>query len=192
MRTSQKIKRSFKPGQIYRSGDLSPAIRRHLSRLVSEETLQRISRGLYYCPEKSAFGSVPPDDQKMIRAFLKRGRFLLISLNSYNALGVGTTQLYNEQRVYNYKRRGKIKLGGRTFYFFKKKVFPKIISPEFLLVDLINNIDDLAEDRSKILERAKQKASLMDRKKLRRAVKAYASIKAQKFLKSCSQEFLTK
>ena len=96
-------------------------------------------------------------------------------------MGIGTTQLYNEQRVYNLKRRGEIKIGKKTFHFIKKRSFPKMISPEFLIVDLIDNIDKLAEDRAKVLNNVKRKALSMDQKKLRRAVSNYGGSKARKF-----------
>jgi len=107
--------------------------------------------------------------------------FLLVSFNDYNALGIGITQLYNEQRVYNLKRRGEIKIGKRTFHFIKKRSFSKTISPEFLLVDLIDNIDKLAEDRVKVLNNVKRKALSMDQKKLRHVVSNYGGSKARKF-----------
>lgn len=58
-------------------------------------------------------------------AFLKDDRFLLTSPNAYNALGLGTTQLYNRRVVYNHKRHGKFVRGGRTYDFRVKPHFPR-------------------------------------------------------------------
>ncbi|WP_426032776.1 hypothetical protein [Caulobacter sp. DWP3-1-3b2] len=62
------------------------------------------------------------------------------------SLGVGTTQLHNKTVVYNHKRHGKFALGGRTYDFRMKPAVPKKLSREFLLVDLVNNLDQLGED----------------------------------------------
>jgi hypothetical protein len=76
-----------------------------------------------------------------VAGFLKDHRFLLASPNAYNALGVGTTQLYDKTVVYNHKRHGQFSLGGRTFDFRQKPSLPKKLTREFLLVDLANNLD---------------------------------------------------
>lgn len=181
MKATKRFNKAFRAGKVYRREDLQPEAKRCLFDLVSEGILQRISRGLYYCPQHTDFGIAPPEDRELIRAFLRDDPFLLISFNDYNALGIRTTQLYNEQRVYNLKRRGEIKIGKGRFHFIKKRSFPKEISPEFLIVDLINNIDKLAEDRVKVLNNVKRKALSMDQKKLRRAVSNYGGSKARKF-----------
>jgi len=53
----------------------------------------------------------------LVGGFLKDDRFLLTSMNAYNALGVGTTQLYSKKTVYNHKRHGDFTLGGMTYAF---------------------------------------------------------------------------
>ena len=161
----------------YRRSDLaqwSIAVDRYLKRLVVEGTLQKIARGLYYCPAKASFGPVPPEDEKLVRAFLKDDNFLLMSPNLYNSLGVGTTQLYNKRVVYNHKRRGQFMLGAKEFDFRFKHKFPKELSEEFLLVDLLNNLNELAEDREDILQSVKEKVLKEPESQMRRTVNAYA------------------
>ncbi len=97
-------------------------------------------------------------DSALVASFLKDDRFLLASPNVYNALGVGTTQLYNKTVVYNHKRHGEFMLGGRTFEFRQKPTFPKQLTREFLLVDLVNNLGRLAESEEEVLARVKEKA----------------------------------
>src|ERR1700722_1924745 len=123
-----EVKQHLRPGQVYRRADLeqwSSAVDRHLQQLQNEGALTKLSNGLYYCPKKTAFGEAPAEDAKLVEAFLKDRRFLLHSPNAYNALGVGTTQLYNETIVYNHKRHGRFELGGRAFDFRFKPAFPK-------------------------------------------------------------------
>ncbi|MBU3820992.1 hypothetical protein KO566_02880 [Flavobacteriaceae bacterium XHP0103] len=152
--------------------------------------LEKISQGLYYYPKESVFGTVPPDEETLVQSFLKDDDFLVTTPNAYNALGVGTTQLYNKQVVYNHKRHGEFQLGGRTFFFHLKPRFPKKLTPEFLLVDLVNNLDALAEDTQEVLSKAKAKAQSMDPKKMQQAVKAYGGVKAKKVFASIAESKL--
>jgi len=121
----------------------SNAVDRHLKQLVSQGTLTKLAGGLYAYPKKTAFGNAPAEDDKLIEAFLKDRRFLLVSPNPYNNLGVGTTQLYDKTIVYNRRRHGDFQLGGRKFAFRVKADFPRTLTKEFLLVDLVNNLDQL-------------------------------------------------
>ena len=114
-------------------------------------------------------------------AFLKDNRFLITSPNAYNSLGVGTTQLYNETVVYNHKRHGNFKLGGREFRFRMKPNFPRSLSKEFLLIDLVNNLDRLAEDTDEVLARVREMVPSMDTQALSQAVSEYGGVRAKKF-----------
>lgn len=95
----------------------------------------------------------------------------MFSSNTYNALGVGTTQLYNEQIVYNRKRHGKFKFGNRIFNFQVKTYFPKELSKEFLLIDLVNNVNRLAEEQDVVLGRVVQVAACMDISVLKKMIR---------------------
>lgn len=179
------LKKHLQQGQVYRREDLakwSGSVDRHLGLLVKEGTLQKLSRGLYYVPEQTVFGKTPPDEKIVIRSFLKDDRFLVICPNEYNSLGVGTTQLYNQRRVYNHKRHGKFELGNRHFDFRIKPHFPKKLTQEFLLVDLVNNLNSLAEDREAVLRNIFSKATHMEEEKLRDSVAEYGNTKTKKLL----------
>jgi len=179
-----KLKKHLHPGEVYRRADLaqwSNAVDRHLHQLQEEGKLTKLSAGLYYCPKQTAFGKAPVEDEKLVEAFLKDKRFLLSSPNAFNALGVGTTQLYNETVVYNHKRHGHFPLGGRTFDFRVKPHFPKALSEEFLLVDLVNNLDRLAENADAVLSHVKDKSKALDTPAFRRTVRNYGDLRARKF-----------
>ena len=184
MSAVDKLKRHLRPGQVYRRADLLPwsnAVDRHLKQLVEEGTLTKLSGGLYYCPKRTNFGAAPAGDEKLVEVFLKDHRFLLTSPNAYNVLGVGSTQLYNETVVYNHKRHGRFSLGNRTFDFRRKPHFPSALSREFLLVDLVDNLDRLAEHKPSLLEGVKKQAKSADHKALKKAVREYGGVKARKF-----------
>jgi hypothetical protein len=174
----------LRPGQAYRRADLarwSTSVDRHLRRAVDTGLLTKAAGGLYYAPKKTAFGAAPAEDEALVSTFLKGGPFLLASPNAYNSLGLGATQLHNKTVVYNHKRHGQFTLGGRTFDFRMKPAFPPRLSPEFLLVDLVNNLDRLGEDPQEVLERVKGRLSASDHAKLKRAVKQYGSERAKTF-----------
>ena len=190
MTALQEIRVHLNPGHIYRRADIekwSNAVDRHLSQLQKEKTLFKLSGGMYYCPKESPFGPVPPSDHELVKAFLKDDRFLLTTPNAYNSLGVGTTQLYNETVVYNHKRHGIFKLGVRSFRFVLKHHFPSDLCDEFLLVDLVDHIDQLAENRERVLNLVKAKAQSMDQKYLKNAVLNYGGVRAKKLFKSIAE-----
>jgi len=190
MHKVNELQEHLQSGQVYRRADLvqwSNSVDRHIQQLICKGVIQKLSGGVYYCPKKTAFGDVPPDDVILIRAFLKDNHFYMASLNAYNSLGVGTTQLYNEKLVYNHKRDGRFTLNGRQFYFLKRSRFPEKSSQEFLLVDLINNLKFLAEDEESVLMNVAQKVRSMDKLRLMRAVKMYAGVRTKSYFEKLIQ-----
>lgn len=187
MKCLEKLKQRLKPGAVYRRSDLakwSKSVDRHTHELVQEGVLEKLQNGLYYYPKSSIFGNVPADEKTLVKAFLKEDDFLMTSPNAYNTLKLGTTQLYNTLIVYNHKRHGTFELGGRKFEFRMKHRFPRKLTKEFLLVDLINNLKSLAEDTEMLKVRAREKALQMNTKKLRQTVRRYANISSKKYFDS--------
>jgi hypothetical protein len=183
----QELKKHLRPGEVYRRQDLarwSNAVDRHLKQLVEDGTLTKLRGGLYLFPKDTDFGKAPAEDEKLVGAFLRDHRFLLTSPNAYNALGVGTTQVYDKTIVYNHKRHGPFSLGGRTFEFRYRPAFPSKLSLEFLLVDLVNNLDQLAENREEVLARVKKKAQSYDAPRLQRAARDYGNVGTRKFFQA--------
>lgn len=183
MKQLEKLKRQLKPGEVYRRADLlewTSAIDRHLPQLVKDGALEKLSGGLYYAPRQSVFGKTPADEQELVSSFLKDNRFVVTSPSDYNTLGVGTTQLYNERRVYNQKRHGVFKLGNRTFNFVRKPYVPTKVTREFLLVDLVNNINRLEEDQKVLLDNVKRKVKEVDKNKLKQLVRDFGTVGAKK------------
>ncbi|KCZ53783.1 hypothetical protein HY30_19185, partial [Hyphomonas chukchiensis] len=143
MTATAELKKRLRPGQVYRRKDLarwSNAIDRHLRLLLDEGRLEKVGPGLYMAPRKTRFGSAPASPEKLVETFLGDDRFLMVSPNAYNSLGLGTTQLYNEPVVYNRKRHGHFKLDGRPYDFRMRASVPPSLNVEFLLVDLLHNL----------------------------------------------------
>ncbi len=174
---------ALKAGHVYRREDLarlSNAVDRHLHELVSMGKLQKLAQGLYHAPKQSNFGPLPPADDVVVKGFLRDKAFLVFSPSSYNAVGLGTTQLYNQTWVYNHKRHGVFRLGNRQFDFRVKPRFPKKLTREFLYVDLLNNLEELPEDREVVLKQARSKLPSFDLDRLQKAVENYGNMATRK------------
>ena len=186
MKKVEYLQSKLKQGSVYRRKDLeqwSTAVDRHVKELLASGHLVKLSGGLYACPRKTAFGNVLPDDKVILKAFLKGDDFLVISPNSYNSLGLGTTQLYNRTIVYNRRRHQPLlQFGNRSFDFHKKRDFPKKLSPEFLLIDMVENLDTIAEDKEVILDNVLSLSDdKIDKKKVLHLAQKYASPTTKNF-----------
>jgi hypothetical protein len=186
----EELKTHLKAGQAYRRADLirwSTSVDRHIKQLVEGGVLKKVSGGLYVYPKATAFGPAPASDKDIVAAFLRDHRFLLASPNAYNSLGVGTTQLYDRTVVYNHKRHGEFQLGGRKYAFRVKPRFPKSLTTEFLLVDLVNNLDQLAETKDDVLKRVMKRAVAADKPRLRRAVHEYGNERTKRLFEQARE-----
>ena len=65
-------------------------------------------------------------------------------------------------------------LGGKVFDFRSKHKFPKELSEEFLLVDLLNNLNELAENREYVLNNVKEKVLGKSESQMKRVFNTYA------------------
>lgn len=183
----ETLRQNIKPGHVYRRSDLeyySSAIDRHLGMLTKDGSLIKVSQGVYYAPKSSKFGLVPPDDVVLVESFLKDSDFLMVKPNVYNTLGLGLTQLYNTTWVYNHKRKGEFKFNGKSFEFKIKSSFPNQLTKEFLLVDLLNNLDELAEDQNQTIKRLPENLSSFNNEELMRVAQQYGSGRTKQLLKS--------
>jgi hypothetical protein len=186
-RKMRLLRQHIEPGKVYRRSDLeyySTAVDRHLSQLTQDGTLQKLSQGLYYAPKKTKFGIVPPDDHNLVERFLKDDSFLLVSPNAYNTLGLGLTQLYNTTWVYNHKRSGEFRFKGKTFLFKLKSGFPAKLSKEYLLIDLLNNLDELAENKELIIKNFQNIIHRIDANELVKMARQYGSGMTKNLVKS--------
>ena len=183
MGAAAQIADELQVGRVYRRMDLahlSKSVDRHINQLLSIGMLKKLARGLYYAPRHSRFGPLPPSDEQVVKEFLRDTDFLILSPSSYNTVGLGTTQLYNITLVYNHKRHGVFKLGNRQFHFRVKPRFPKKLTPEFLYVDLLNNLDELAEDRDAVLSQARTKLLAFNPSQLQKALDRYGNMATRK------------
>ena len=81
------------------------------------------------------------------------------------------------------ERHGVFRLGNRQFDFRMKPRFPKKLTPEFLYVDLLNNLDELAEDRDAVLRQARDSLPSFGPVRLQRAADSFGSVATRKRLR---------
>lgn len=186
MRSTAKLMSHLETGKVYRRETLMPytkAVDRDLLSLSKMGTLKKVAPGLYYYPKKSRFGELPPSDFDLVNTFLKDDPFLLFSWNDYNSLQLGLSQLYNKMVVYNRKRHEEVRLGNKMFDFRRpNKGFPAELSKEFLLVDLLNNLSEFADNPEEVKRHVKEKLSSFNLEKLRLLSKWYGKVSTKKFL----------
>ena len=93
-----KLKSALVPGEVYRRAVLVPLASnfdRHLAKLVAEGHLKKISQVMYAAPKNTEFGEAPPNTESLLKSFLKDDLFVVYGPSQFNALGLGTPQLYN-------------------------------------------------------------------------------------------------
>jgi len=61
-----------------------------------------------------------------------------------------------------------------------KPRFPKKLTPEFLYVDLLNNLGELAEDRDAVLSQARTKLMSFNQARLQQALNSYGNMATRK------------
>ena len=183
MNAMNRIGNRMTPGEVYRRAELaqySDSLDRDLRQLVDADEVRKLWRGVYYRPEVFFFGKGYPEFKKILAAYLKDDDFFMTSLNHYNGLRIGTTQLYFQRLVYTKKLRGQRKVFGQNCFFMNRK-FPKKPTIEFYYVDLFNNLEMLAEELDLVRERAVRNIFEMGIDKVRHAAHAYGKPSTIKF-----------
>lgn len=139
--------RNIEDGAVYTAKDFlrwDANPNRLLLQLEAEGMAKRLGHGLWqYRPQENRFGSVPPSSDKLLDAFLGKGQYLLTGSQYWNALGLGSTQMWKMDLVYNQHVEGQKSFGAKEF-LFKRKSFPLNPDPEWYVVDLFNNREKMS------------------------------------------------
>lgn len=191
MKNAENVKAAMRLGRVYRRQDLeglTTAVDRDLKTLVESGEVKKFGYGLYYRPKKNVLGDTPPDNRELVRAFLKTDDFLLTSYNHFTSLGLGLTQVYNAAVVYNHKRAGEFRLGGKRFQFRLVPAYPRKLSREYLLVDLLNHLGKLPDDVAAVRKNLKYHINEFDHSKVSECLLRYGNPAAKAILKRIAQE----
>ena len=143
---------TFESGRVYRTRELgrwSANAPRLAQRLVRDGQLVQLAHGLFAAPRGSRFGTVPPTDEALLRAFLDGEPFVFTGPERWNALGLGTTSVFATPLVYNTKRSGRFTFGGRQF-LLRRVAFPEAPTPEWFVVDLFENAEQAGASREEL------------------------------------------
>lgn len=175
----------MRQGRAYRRQDLataSTAIDRDLKTLVDGGHARKLAGGLYCRTGKNPFGVEAPNENELVRAFLKSKDFLLASNEDFIQLGLGPARLFDNPVVYNHKRSGVYQLGGQRFRFRIVRAYPKSMSREYLLVDLLNHSGEFPGDADRVIENLKSRPHALDREKLAACLERYGRLRARTLL----------
>lgn len=181
---AQQMLKSMRAGKIYRQCELQakwPNASHDLATLVKEGYVEKASSGLYYKPSRTKYGLVAPKDEELVRSFLQDDDFLLVDVNSYTSLVGGLTQLSMGYKVLNRRRHGLFNLAGFHFDFRVRRAYPKKVTKEFLLVDLLDNIKEV-EDGTPIQEKLVPRLKEYDPNLLLRTASLYGNRSTEKLL----------
>jgi hypothetical protein len=100
------------------------AVIKHLNRMVKSGKINKLSKGKYYKPQQSVFGTLLPEQYQIVKDLLEdenRKRIGYITGNSiYNSLGF-TTQVSNTIQIGAQYTRPRLKRGRFSIIFIKQK-----------------------------------------------------------------------
>ena len=131
------------------------AIIKHLNRMVQSGKIDKLSKGKYYKPQESVFGTLLPEQYQIVKDLLEedgRKRIGYITGYSiYNSLGF-TTQVSSTIQIGTQHTRPKLKRGRYTISFIKQKnTINNENIPLLRLLDVIRfikKIPDTTADKS--------------------------------------------
>jgi len=178
----------LKAGRVYRTRDLAPwgkNASRLARRLTRDRQLVRLGHGLFSRLRHGRFGTVPPSDDEMMRAFLNGAPFVFTGPDRWNALGLGTTAVFPMPLLYNTKRSGTFRIGGRTFRL-RRVAFPKQPSPEWFVVDLFENAAEAGSSREQLTQALTSalRRGTFEPKRLREMATRYGTRATSQFVES--------
>ena len=123
-----KINR-FKTGYVFTYDEFNvpvnkvEALKKTLSRLVAAGKIVRISKGQFYKPEKTEFGSLQPQEYQIVKDLLEEKNKIvgyITGISIYNKLGL-TTQVSNTIQIGTNIDRKPRKRGKYTIRFIRQK-----------------------------------------------------------------------
>lgn len=147
--TLEKDIRQRIPGEIFTYQDIGVpsgqtiTLIKALSTFYKQGVIKRLSKGLYYIPQQTEFGELPPSTSKTIQRVLAiQGATVgyMTGINAYSNL-VLTTQLSTEVVIATDKPRSPIKIGGTKIRFVESRI--KQQPSNVLLPQLLDAFSDI-------------------------------------------------
>ena len=130
------------------------AVIKHLNRMVASGKINKLSKGKYFKPEETVFGTLLPDQFQIVKDLLEENGKLvgyITGYSVYNSLGL-TTQVSNTIQIGKREIRPSFKRGRFRISFIKQKnTINKENIPLLRLLDAIRyikKIPDITIDKS--------------------------------------------
>ncbi|HNX60983.1 MAG TPA: DUF6088 family protein, partial [Spirochaetota bacterium] len=127
------------PGAIIRHSDfhLPPdkqmALAKTLSRMSKKGQIERLEKGLYYKPKKTAFGPVRPSEREILTAIIKEKKGYITDTAAANAIGA-TTQVSKEIVIASKSYQPPRKIAGLTIRYRRATIQSASASVEVLQI----------------------------------------------------------
>jgi hypothetical protein len=126
MSISKQVKaeiEQIQPGVIFGLKDFNKlenpqAVALELSRLTKKGTIQRLTKGKYFIPKKTKFGSLRPDEWQILDKVIKESGGYFAGNMALNRLGV-TTQVPSQILIRGARSTRKLKVGSLVIQFEK-------------------------------------------------------------------------
>ena len=141
-------------GYVFTYKDFTPevnnkeAVVKYLNRLANAGKIEKLSKGRYYKPETTAFGTLEPAINQVVKDLLEKGDKIigyLTGYSIYNQLGL-TTQVSNTIQVGRNDIRPPLKRGIYKIAFVKQKnTITKENIPLLQILDAIRFIKDIPD-----------------------------------------------
>ncbi len=124
------------------------AIIKALNRMAASGKISKLSKGKFYKPENTSFGTLPPSQQQMVKDLLESNGKLngyLTGYSVYNQLGL-TTQISNSIQIGKNEVRPSFKRDRYTISFVKQKnIITKDNIPLLQILDAIRYIKKIPD-----------------------------------------------
>ena len=147
-----KILNAMPPGKVFTIADFNvpqeyqPALVKALNRLVANMEIQKISKGRYYKPKQTVFGTLKPPIMEVVKDFLERNGKLIGYITGTAAFAqIGlTTQITSAITIGTNKYRRPLKRGEYTVSFIvQSNAITKENIPLLRILDAIKLIREI-------------------------------------------------
>lgn len=153
-REVQKLVENFEPDYVFTYQDLnlptewSESVIKMLNRLVSKGVISKISKGRFYKPKRSVFGTLRPKQEEIVKDLLEKDGEVIGYMTGYsvfNRLGL-TTQVPNIIQIGSNVRKNKKQRGLFTISFIlQTNPITKENIPLLQLLDAIRFIKEVPD-----------------------------------------------
>jgi len=127
MSISKQLKeriKNIKPGEIFGLNDFESlnnpqAVALELSRLCRKGTIKRLTKGKYYTPETTRFGTIGPSEWQILDKVIKENGGYFAGTMALNRIGV-TTQVPSVITIRGARSTRTLKIGYLTIQFYRQ------------------------------------------------------------------------